>query len=124
MSRNAAAILLVVSLFAGNLGAAPVTPTTATITWTTDRPATSQVEYESANSYPYDSASLLDQALTHFHSVTLTGLTPGTLYHYRVKSVSFDGFEGVSDHYIFQTPLLPSPADRPPPPVLHGEEIR
>uniref|UniRef100_A0A832I353 DUF4082 domain-containing protein n=1 Tax=Eiseniibacteriota bacterium TaxID=2212470 RepID=A0A832I353_UNCEI len=57
----------------------------ATVTWTTDEPATSVVDYGT------DPGALTQQvasgALVTSHSVALTGLTPGTLHHYRVTSV-------------------------------------
>jgi hypothetical protein len=57
--------------------------TTAVVTWTTDEPATSQVEYGTVSpttATPVDSTLVLD------HSVTLTGLSPQTNYVYRVNS--------------------------------------
>lgn len=54
------------------------------ITWTTDEPASSIVEYGSDVSYGKNLAS---QTYLLSHSVRLTGLTPGTTYHFRVRSV-------------------------------------
>jgi hypothetical protein len=58
--------------------------TSATISWTTDKPADSQVDYGSTSSY--GSTTMLASALVTAHSVTLLGLTNGATYHYRVKS--------------------------------------
>ena len=58
--------------------------TSATVTWTTDEPATSFVRYGT-------SPGTLDQTATTAgsstgHAVALAGLTPNTTYHYRVES--------------------------------------
>jgi hypothetical protein len=66
-----------------NLGGA-----SATITWTTNEAATSQVEYGLSASYG-SSASVAGTATAH--SVTVTGLTPETLYHFRVNSTDACG---------------------------------
>jgi len=65
-----------------------VTNTTATITWNTYEKADSQIIYGISNGYyPWKSA-LLDGggAMKQTHRVILTGLLPGTTYHYRVNS--------------------------------------
>ena len=64
--------------------ATSITQTGATITWTTDEGADSQVEYGLTTGY--GSQTALDTALVTSHSQPITGLTAGTLYHYRVKS--------------------------------------
>ncbi len=56
----------------------------ATLTWTTDKPTTSQVDY--GKTMAYGASSGLDGSLVTSHSVTLSGLTPLTAYHFRVKS--------------------------------------
>lgn len=60
----------------------------ATITWTTDEPATSQVEYGLTASYG-ETASAPGSGVAH--AVTLAGLTPSTLYHYRALSTDLCG---------------------------------
>jgi hypothetical protein len=69
---------------------------TATIVWTTDTPTNTQVEYGKTKAY--GSTTTLNPALVIDHSQTLTGLTPGTLYHYRVKSGGV-----VSGDFVFTT---------------------
>jgi peptidoglycan hydrolase-like protein with peptidoglycan-binding domain len=68
------------------LAAAFGTPATTSlvITWTTDVPATTQLEYGTTASY--GSLSTLDATLSTSHTVTLTGLTPNTTYYYRARS--------------------------------------
>ncbi len=68
-------------------GAGTVTESSATLTWTTDEPATSQVEYGFDANYGWNSS--LDATLKTSHSVTLTGLSSGTPYHCR--PISRDG---------------------------------
>src|SRR5262249_33143879 len=58
--------------------------TAATITWTTDKPSDSLVEYGMTTSY--GTLSALNLAQVTAHSVALTGLTAGTTYHYHVIS--------------------------------------
>ena len=64
--------------------AASVTSTGATITWTTDEAADSQVEYGLTTAY--GSQTTLNTNLVTSHSVPLSGLIASTLYHYLVKS--------------------------------------
>ncbi len=68
----------------GNIQVTGITGNSATITWTTHEPATSQVQY--GTDIQYGSSTTLNSSLVTSHSVTVTGLTPNTVYHYRVKS--------------------------------------
>ncbi len=77
------------------------TNSSATITWTTNERATSQVEYGLSTSY--GSYTVLDPALVTSHSVTLTGLTSNIEYHYRVKSKDADNNLAISSDYSFIT---------------------
>lgn len=61
-----------------------VTESSALINWQTDENTTSQVEYGLDASYGLSEAS---EALTQFHALALSGLTEGTVYHFRVSSV-------------------------------------
>src|SRR5439155_1232594 len=61
-----------------------MTASGATITWTTNEVSDSQVEY--GTSTAYGASSPLKASLVPSHNVTLTGLSPTTLYHYQVKS--------------------------------------
>jgi hypothetical protein len=86
----------------GAVQATAVTGTGATITWSTNEPADSQVEY--GPTMAYGSSTPLDAALATAHSVTLPGLTPKTLYHYRVKSKDAADNSAVSGDFTFTTP--------------------
>ncbi|MCK4242050.1 MAG: fibronectin type III domain-containing protein [Dehalococcoidia bacterium] len=85
--------------------ASDVTDTSATISWITDEPSTSQVEY-----WP-GSLSALDKTLVTSHSVTLTNLAPGTTYYYKTMSADDAGNLAVSDEYTFTTLAAPAPAN-------------
>jgi hypothetical protein len=60
--------------------------TGAIVKWTTDQPATSQVEYGPTTAY--GRTTPLDSALVTSHSVEIGGLAPGAIHHFRVKSNS------------------------------------
>ena len=78
-----------------------ITTTGATISWTTNEDSNSRVEYGTTDSY--GSSSTLDGAWVQSHSVTLTGLVPGTVYHYRAISADVSGNTTVSDDSTLTT---------------------
>ena len=53
------------------------------MSWDTDEPATTQVEYGPGAGGPYQSSTQEDKSLTLNHSVTITGLNPASIYHLR-----------------------------------------
>ena len=55
-----------------------------TITWRTDVPADSQVQYGPTTAY--GSSTALDRTLVRNHSVTITGLARKTPYFFQVLS--------------------------------------
>src|SRR5262249_23582181 len=73
----------------------------ATITWTTDEPSDSRVEYGTTTAY--GSSTTLDPSLAPAHSQALTGLSPNTLYHYRAHSRDAAGNAAVSSDFTFTT---------------------
>jgi hypothetical protein len=81
-----------------------ITKNSTTITWTTDQPATSFVEYGTTTSY---GSSTSDSTLTTNHTVPLTSLLPATLYHFRVTSANEYGFSSTSADHTFSTPAPP-----------------
>jgi hypothetical protein len=85
-----------------NVSAIGITGTSATITWTTDQGATSQVEYGATAAY--GSLSALSSSLVTSQSVTLTGLTPGTTYYYAALSANSAGQSSTSASFTFSTP--------------------
>jgi hypothetical protein len=77
----------------------------ATISWTTDKPATSQIEYGLTDAY--GSSTSWETELVTEHTIVITGIAPDTTYHYRIKSKDACGRETVSEDRQFTT--LPVP---------------
>jgi len=87
----------------------PVTESTLNITWDTDHPATSRVVYDMVShptlgaqpnyGYAFSSVEQDNDPKVTSHSVTLTGLTPGATYYYRV--ISHGSPESVGGEKIF-----------------------
>ncbi|WP_144658627.1 galactose oxidase-like domain-containing protein [Paenarthrobacter nicotinovorans] len=73
----------------------------ATITWTTDETSTSQVEYGTTTAY--GQSTVQNSMLQTAHSEAVAGLSPGTLYHYRVKSADAASNVAVSADSTFTT---------------------
>jgi Purple acid Phosphatase, N-terminal domain len=67
------------------LTAADITATGATVTWTTDEPATSQVRWGTAAG-SYAAGTPMQGDLVTAHSVPLTGLSPATAYFVQAGS--------------------------------------
>jgi hypothetical protein len=70
-------------LFASGPSASSAVPTSITVTWTTDEPSDSRVEYGTTVSY---GSMASDATLVTAHSLTVTGLAPSTGYHFRAGS--------------------------------------
>ncbi|HVM47015.1 MAG TPA: immunoglobulin domain-containing protein [Candidatus Acidoferrum sp.] len=84
----------------GNISAGSVTASAATITWTTDQSADAVVEYGLDSTY---GSAVTNSTLIYYHSVGLTGLSPYTSYHYRVKSRNSNNKQGISADAVFST---------------------
>ncbi len=84
-----------------NVQATNVTGTSARITWITDDPSTSKVEYGLSTSY--GSSTTEDMNYVSGHGMDLTGLAQSTEYHYRVKSTNGSGQTSYSGDYTFTT---------------------
>ena len=82
-----------------------VTVSAATVSWTTSEAADAQVEYGTTAAYGFSTA--LDAALGASHSLSLSGLSAGTVYHYRVKSRDAAGNLAVSSDRTFTTAAAP-----------------
>ncbi len=87
--------------------AGAITSSSVTITWTTDQASSSQVKYGTTASY--GSQSPLNSALVTAHSVTLTGLTPGTLYDFDVVSANSSNASATSGNFTFTTTASTTP---------------
>ncbi|TMI76994.1 MAG: hypothetical protein E6H05_01940 [Bacillati bacterium ANGP1] len=92
--------------------AVSVTSSGAIITWTTNEPADSQVEY--GRNINYGIVTPLDTRLVTVHSVMLIGLAARTPYHYRVKSKDTAGNLTKSADFTFKTTSSTADATRPP----------
>ena len=83
-----------------NVAASP-NQTSATVTWTTDKPSSSQVAYGTTTAY--GSTTPLDSTLVTAHSQTISGLAPGQLYHLSVTSTDGSGNSASSPDSTFTT---------------------
>ena len=91
-----------------NLATSNITTTSVTITWTTDQPTSTRVNYGPTASY--GSSSPVDANLITSHSVTLTALTSGTAYNFDVVSANSSGGSATSPNGTFATlPVLSTP---------------
>ena len=108
------AVLFIATLTAGCIGLAggkaltdsapvanPVTASGATITWNTNLPTTSEVEYGTSSAY--GSATPVDTTMVTSHSVVLSGLNSGTTYHFAVQSREADGTAITTGDQVFTT---------------------
>ena len=85
--------------------------TTATITWTTNEAATSQVYFGTTTSY--SATTTLDTNLVTAHSAAISGLTASTAYHYVVVSKDAAGNTATSTDQTFTTAATPAPTPAP-----------
>jgi hypothetical protein len=88
-------------LKASNISATSISSNSAVITWQTNKPSDSQVDY--GTSLPYGSTSPLNSTLTLNHSQTLSNLSPAKIYNYRVRSKDQGGSVTVSANFTFTT---------------------
>lgn len=84
-----------------SITASSLTQNSANITWQSDKNCDSQVEY-GLNSL-YGSITTLNSAQTTSHSVSLSGLSSGTTYHFRVRSRDASGNLSISADQSFVT---------------------
>ena len=74
------------------------------ISWATDTPSDSQVEFGATASY--GSITVRDTVPMTSHTMALVGLAPGTVYYYRVQSRNAAGNLSVSGDFSFATPAV------------------
>jgi hypothetical protein len=84
-----------------SIRAVAITATSAILSWYTFGPADSQADYGTDDSY--GTTTPLDAGQVTAHRVPLTGLTPDTEYHYRVRSSNAEGDTAVSTDHVFRT---------------------
>jgi hypothetical protein len=86
-----------------SLVSSSTTATTSTIAWTTNEPATSQINYGTTTNYT--ATTTIDSNLLSSHSVLISGLNPFTTYHFRIRSKDGSENETISSDYTFKTTL-------------------
>jgi hypothetical protein len=84
-----------------SVGASDITQNSATITWTTDIPSSSEVFYGASSSYGQSTSPNTAQVTSH--SQTLTGLATGATYHYAVQSAGSVSTTATSGDNVFTT---------------------
>lgn len=87
-----------------------ITTSGATVSWATDEPATSSIEYGADTSY---GSVVSGSNLSVTHSLLLTGFSPGQTVHYRITSVDGAGNVTVSVDRLFVTLLGDGPIPGP-----------
>lgn len=103
-----------------NIAISNITTNSATITWTTDQPSDSLIQYGTTTSY---GSSATDSTLTTSHSITLTNLASSTTYHFKVTSTNSYGFSTTSGDNTFTTSSPPSSITLTITSPLNGETI-
>lgn len=94
------------------IGTTNISNNAATVSWTTNEPSDTQIQYGTTTSY--GSSTTRNTALTTNHSQQITGLLPSTTYHFRVLSRDNAGNLATSGDGTFATT---APADTTPPVV-------
>ena len=104
-NTGATLITAKISFTAFDIAATDVGQSLATITWKTNGNADSTVEYGLTTGY---GSTQTNPFMETNHTITLGGLAPGTLYHWRVVSSDQGGNRYVSTDYTFRTlPTIP-----------------
>lgn len=89
-----------------NLTISDIGPDSAVIRWSTDQPTTGAVNYGTTSGYGFRTSEVV---LATSHAITLTGLTPGTVYHIEAVSANATGQEAASGDYSFVTQTVAEP---------------
>src|SRR5215470_17339941 len=106
--RSSSSPLLIIT----SIASSSISGAGATISWSTNRPADSLVDYGLSTAYG-NQVSL--KTLVTSLQLTLIGLSSSKLYHYRVKSVDDAGNLSTSGDLTFTTTNLPTPTPTPTP---------
>jgi hypothetical protein len=85
-------------------GTAQTTFSQLIVTWNTDEPATSQVEYGEGSGSVYSQLTQEDKNLSYNHVVIISNLTPSKVYHLRAISKDAAGNEAKSIDTVTITP--------------------
>lgn len=103
------------SLQISSVATSNITSTSATITWTTNQPATSSVSY-GVTAF----VTVTDDTYVTQHASVLVGLSPNASYHFTVTSSNGLGATATSADAGLTTPDVPHPPPPPPPPPNGG----
>ncbi|MCK5398057.1 MAG: pre-peptidase C-terminal domain-containing protein, partial [Thermoplasmata archaeon] len=101
------------------VAASSITSDSVTITWTTNEASSSLVDYGTTTGY---GSTATGSSGATYHTVSLSGLSASTTYHYRVKSTDSSSNVGISSDYTFTTQ---SAGDTTPPVIseISGSSI-
>lgn len=80
--------------------------TTATVAWATNEPARGTLEYGTTTAY---GSRVEKTTAATSQSASLTGLTAGKIYHYRIRATDAAGNSAVTPDRTFTTPTAPPP---------------
>jgi len=80
----------------------------AIISWNTDEPATSQVEYAIGSIGAYTDKTQLNLDKRQNHMLVITGLLPASIYRFRITSGDLAGNMGTSNDVVVVTPKAAS----------------
>jgi hypothetical protein len=93
-------VIMNVQISAGITQAAPVasgaTTSSVRVSWVTNIPATSEIEY--GTTAAYGATTPVDGSMVTNHQMALTNLAPGTTYHCRVRSTAGSSAAVSNDH--------------------------
>ncbi len=87
-------------LSVSSIGVTGIQQSRASIVWTSSAAANSYAEYGTTSSY---GSSASDSTSSTTHSLTITGLSAGATYHYRVRSTDSQGNIATSGDFTFTT---------------------
>ncbi|UCE37561.1 MAG: hypothetical protein JSW00_19255 [Thermoplasmata archaeon] len=83
-----------------DIRAKEISDITATISWKSNMPSNSTVEYGFSTAY---GSTIYDGSKVISHNINLMGLEPGRLYHFRVSSYNNSGNYSISSDFTFTT---------------------
>ncbi|MBU0730157.1 MAG: FG-GAP repeat protein [Proteobacteria bacterium] len=83
-----------------NIAVTNITGNSATITWDTNQPASSQVDYGMSSAY---GSMVFDSTLVTSHRMDFTSLVSGSTYHFMITSENNVGLSTVSNDEAFDT---------------------
>lgn len=70
------------------------------VSWNTDEPSTSSVEYGEGSTGPYTQKTLVDDNLSINHVVIINNIRPSSVYHLRPVSEDANGNEGIGRNIV------------------------